>query len=260
MRDVPRIPSLSKSEFLTLTEILADFEAAAIGPWMIVGSLSYGIFAPSAKTEPGLRDVDLAVFPEPGQDPRTLVSPNIKRRFWVQHIREAQEGYYFSLRHKSTSRLVDVFTRPAEPHDWVNLDGLPVRVATAEGTLSHGILHLLMLDAQSLPIDKKTPYNVKALWKVVDQQTVLSYFEPGSSARRKLPCELRHVPAEELVERALAVRHRRAPMRASRRAPPVTTINGISVSRNTRPAEALKASVREQVRHKLFRLRMTVGV
>jgi hypothetical protein len=264
MDSIGHIPSLSETEFRTLLEVLSDFDACVQADWMIVGSISYRVFAPEVRTEPGLRDVDLLVYPTNGEDPRLLVSPDIKRCFYVVHIGEPGRGYYYQLLHKEKGVLVDVFTDEMQPHRRLQLGNLQVAVSLAERTLVHALVHLLTLDGVGGPIEPKRPYNANRLWEALDRDKVLRLFENNLDRYQSyLPADLQGKPPIDIVRHALSLKPRRTNGRGAIRKKPITTVHGIAVEDRAtlrRVLTARKPATRlETVRHKLYRLKMAIG-
>lgn len=263
MRHLSSIESLNAREFKRLLETLRDFDKHVDGSWMIVGSLSYRVFVPRVGTEPGLRDVDLLIYGESGQDASRLLSPAVQQHFWVDRIGSVQDGYNYSLTHRATNLVLDVFTRSADPFQWVYLEDLRVRVATAESTLYHAVSHLLMLKANGLAIDKKRVFNLKKLWQKVDRASALSLLEERrAQILRDLPDGLEAADAKDILAYARSLKPQASEPHAPTRQALNSTAHGIQISR--RPAGFGKKSVQRNVytrlRHKLFRLRMNIGM
>ncbi len=263
MRYLSSIESLSGREFRRLLEALRDFDKHVAGGWMIVGSLSYRVFTLRVGTEPGLRDVDLLMYPEPGQDATRLLSPSVSQHFRVERIGNVENGYNYTLTHRATQLGLDVFTRQADPYRWVLLEDLRVRVATAESTLCHAVSHLLMLKANGLAIDKKRVFNLKKLWSKVDHTSALTLLEARRPQfARDLPSALESATAQDILNYARSLSPQPPEPRAPARQAVEATAHGIQVSRSSSgaPKKVHQRDVYSRLRHKLYRLRMNIGL
>ncbi len=234
---------------------------------MIVGSLSYRISMPEMQTKPGLHDIDLATFSSKGEDPRFLVKPNIRKRFVVEHVTESPLGYYYRLRHRATDMELDVFTRDERPNKLFRIGGLPVRVASAESTLFHGLVHLLMLEKHQRAISKKKPYNANQLWRAVDQDIVLEFFDnKPDEFRSYIPEQLLGKSNAELIQYALSLkaRGRRIDSEKPNRKPSIITLHGISASPlddlKHGPKKSERKSLKQRFHHKFYDLKMSLKI
>ncbi len=264
MHEIKHIPSLSNAEQELALGALQDFDTYALGNWIIVGSLSYRIFTPKVDTQPGLRDLDLMVTPKPGQDPKTLISPGFQEDFTVLRMHESGDGYYYRLVHRRTHIGVDVFPGKEEPHELVRIGDRVYRVALAEATAFHGMVHLIMLRAGGEKIDKKLPFNVKKLWRAVDQERVLAYFNQHPERYRPyLPMRLKNACAADVVKYALSIKY--AGQKFQTLLKPRTEIGSVDTKHrktqvHTKTIYTPRPKLQQLIQHKFFRLRMTLGV
>ncbi len=212
LSDVDQRPirGLSASEREHLQGILRDFDAAAECNWSLVGSLSYRLFHPDIAIEPGLRDVDIAMVLEPGQNPETLLSESVLNDFHILHVAKQEHGgYYYQLRHKKSDITVDAFTRPHQSLDVQTFrwGDFLFNVQAGEETLLHGIEHLLMCNKTACPIAVKRVFNARLAWQRVDQQALLLLFEKRRQNLQKyLPENLKTKPARDIVTFALRLK------------------------------------------------------
>jgi hypothetical protein len=263
MRHLSSIESLSGHEFRRLLATLRDFDRHVDGRWMIVGSLSYRVFTLRVGTEPGLRDVDLIIYGSSGQDATRLLSPSVQQHFWVDRIGSVEGGYNYTLTHRATNLGLDVFSKSADPFHWVYLQDLRVQVATAESTLYHAVSHLLMLKANGLAIDKKRVFNLRKLWERVDQASALSLLEARrAEVVRDLPVGLETASARDILAYARSLKPQPPAPGAPSRPALDSTVHGIQISRRSAAfgRKTVQRNVYARLRHKLYRLRMNIGM
>lgn len=113
---------LSPREFRRVVHVLVDVKKSVSCGIALGGSLAQRVLLPSYGAHLAgkpLYDIDLVLLE--GSIDRPVVTPEIKKYFYVLNIVESKGSYYFGLIHKKTLKWVDLFAE-AYPREYATLD------------------------------------------------------------------------------------------------------------------------------------------
>lgn len=222
---------LDNSSSQVVLKVLSDINGSINCPWALCGSISYRIQVPHIQTKPGLRDIDIVIYPQPGQNPKYLVDKNIHKKFYVMDIDHLGRGYYFRVVHKATKTHVDLFTAfHTTENTQVMLEDMTVNVQSLEDTAFAMLKDLLWRNSKEKPIRQKWLDNATNLWQVVNQEKTLSFFrEYRAEYDSYLPDSLKGIDATYIVEYLLSLQATYCHHGYLYPIDCITTLNGISI-------------------------------
>ena len=194
---------LSDTQYRNLTTVFQDLSNCINGNWILTGSLSYGFYF-DVSYPSKLRDIDIVLKALTGANPRAIVLPTVKQKFYVLFIEEAVLGYYFGLRHKETGLWIDLFTPIHQPEfKKFKFENLKIKVQTPEESFYTMIKALLHRKNNKLVVADKWLQNAKLLIKDIDTQKAHNIIEINMEEyAHLLPKDITKTP-ESIVSYAL---------------------------------------------------------
>jgi len=233
---------LDSSDEKKVLAVISDLNNYIDGSWALAGSISYRLQIPDIQTSPGLRDLDISIYPKTGQNPKLIVSQNVTQAFYVIHIDNVPGGYYFRFIHKKSGIHVDYFTPSHTPAEFgeITLNGMKVKTICPEENLYHLFYSILRKNFKRNAITQKTVDNAKILWSVIDQNKLMSLLKEYRAEYEKyLPENIKKCGISQIVTYILSQQATFTACKYSYPANSPTTLNGISVENEKKHRKVL---------------------
>ncbi|HXH27204.1 MAG TPA: hypothetical protein VNG90_04875 [Candidatus Acidoferrum sp.] len=199
-------PFLNQQDTITIRQVLADAEPQITGKWLLGGSNGYRLLLPSELGAHSLANLNLVVYPKPGQSCLELVAPGIKNNFYVTHIDRMGRGYYFGMVHKTSGLWVDIFTPEHTPSFVpVVVAGQAINVESIPETLYAILRDLLWRQQRGMLIRASLVEAAALLWKYVDHDQLYRIFAAHPGEYQSLvPADIAKTP-EAITAHALTI-------------------------------------------------------
>ena len=171
---------LTEREFADVLDILSEVRRSVNSKIAIGGSLAQRALDPefaSSIADKPLSDIDIVLVGGSFED--CVVSPEIKKYFFVTQIYPMFGGYHFNMIHKKTNRWVDLFSEPYEKkYESVTIAREQYLATTIESQILHLAQDALSLIKRKTQLREKWAQKLVTLWSLrhIDMQGIEQEF------------------------------------------------------------------------------------